>query len=422
VRAIWHPSKRVLEGKLLNNVGIIGLGIVGTATARLAARAGYRVLGYDSNPDRAAQMRTELDAELSDEQWEIASTPAVLSDADVIVIAVRAATGPDGVTDMVPLSRAWRTVSELPTRDRLILVETTVPPGTTRRLASDLPAAVRLSTHIAHCPERLRVGDPLEQLSTVPRIVGGLTPSATRMGCDFIESLGIPAVPVAQPEVAELAKLLENAFLTTGIALMGEVARIAHALGVSAADVADAAATKPHGYYPFRPGAAIGGHCLVNDMRMLRGTATALGICSELIDGVRHAADRLNDTVIARLQALLAKLDLPLAGAGVWIIGVGFKLGSNDSSGSAALGLVRLLTERGCSVVFSDSQIDSLTVDGVPVARAPIEDASFRPEVALLLSGDSTVDLRDVAQRCRLVLDLGGSRIMRGSPCNLERI
>jgi UDP-N-acetyl-D-glucosamine dehydrogenase len=408
--------------KLMNNVGIVGLGIVGTATARLAARAGYCVLGYDSNPDRAGQIRAELDAELNDEKSQIACTPTVLSNADVIVIAVRAATGADGVTDMAPLRRAWRTLAELPTRDRLILVETTVPPGTTRQLASELPSAMRSSTHIAHCPERLRVGDPLEQLCRVPRLVGGLTPSATRMGCDFIESLGIPAVPVAQPEVAELAKLLENAFLTTGIALMGEIARMAHALGVSAADVADAAQTKPHGYYPFRPGAAIGGHCLVNDMRMLQGTATALGLRSELIEGVQQAADRLNETVVARLQALLAKLDLSLAGAVVWIIGVGFKLGSSDSSGSAALGLVRLLTERGCSVVFSDSQIDSLTVDGAPVARAPIEDASFRPEVALLLSGDSAVDLRDVAGRCRVVFDLGGSRIMRGSVCNLERI
>jgi UDP-N-acetyl-D-glucosamine dehydrogenase len=192
--------------------------------------------------------------------------------------------------------------------------------------------------------------------------------------------------------------------------------------GISAADVADAAETKPHGYYPFRPGAAIGGHCLVNDMRMLHGAAIALGIGSELIGGVRHAADRLNDTVVARLQALLAQLDLPLDGATVWIIGIGFKLGSADSSGSAAFSLVRLLTERGCSVLFSDSQIDSLSVDGVPVARAPVEDASFRPAVALLLSGDPALDLGHVAERCRLVLDLGGSRIMRGSLCNLQRI
>jgi len=406
----------------MSNVGIVGLGIVGTATARLAARAGHRVLGYDSNPDRVGQIRAELGAELDCEKFQIANAPTVLAEADVIVIAVRAATGPDGVTDMAPLSRAWRAVAELPARDRLILIETTVPPGTTRQLEAELPSAMRPSTHIAHCPERLRVGDPLERMRTVPRLVGGITPSATRIGCEFIETLGIPAVPVAQPEVAELAKLLENAFLTTGIALMGEVARIAHALGVSATDVADAAETKPHGYYPFRPGAAIGGHCLVNDIRMLHAAAASVGLGSELIDGVRHAADRLNDTVVARLQALLAKLDLPLAGATVWIIGVGFKLGSSDSSGSAALGLVRLLTARGCSVVFSDSQIDSLTVDGIPVARAPVEDASFRPEAALLLSGDSALDLGHVAERCRLVLDLGGSRIMRGSLCNLERI
>ena len=400
------------------NVGIVGLGIVGTATARLAAQAGHRVLGYDANPARAAQAGRELQEPL----FEISNVPVVLSSADIIVIAVRAATGPDGTTELRPLASAFRTLADLPTRDRLVLVETTVPPGTTRRLAAELPETVQATMHIAHCPERLRVGDSLEQLRKVPRLVGGLTSAATRLGCNFIESLGIPAVPVSRPEVAELAKLVENAFLTTGIAFMGEIARIAHALGISAAEVADAAETKPHGYYAFRPGPAIGGHCLVNDLHMLRGTASSLGLRSELLQGVEHAADGLNSNVLARLQALLTTRNLSLRGALVWIIGVGFKLGSNDSSGSAAIGLVRLLRAHGCSVVFSDSKIGSLTVDDKPVASAPTESASFRPQAVLLLSGDPAIELGDVVARSQVVLDLGGSRIMRGSPCKLERM
>jgi nucleotide sugar dehydrogenase len=346
----------------------------------------------------------------------------VLSSADIIVIAVRAATGPDGATELRPLASAFHTLADLPTHDRLILVETTVPPGTTRRLAADLPYAARQTMHIAHCPERLRVGDSLEQLRKTPRLVGGLTPEATRRGCDFVASLGIPAVPVSQPEVAELAKLVENAFLTTGIAFMGEVARIAHALGISAAEVADAAATKPHGYYPFRPGPAIGGHCLVNDMHMLTGTASSLGLRSELLQGVERAADALNDNVLARLQSLMGTRGLSLRGALVWIIGVGFKVGSDDASGSPAIGLVRSLRAHECSVVFSDSKIGSLTVDDMPVARAPGNSASFQPRAALLLSGDPDIDLRDVVARSRVVLDLGGSGIMGGYTCKLERM
>jgi UDP-N-acetyl-D-glucosamine dehydrogenase len=407
------------EGPTLRcNVGIVGLGIVGTVTARLAAQVGHRVLGYDANPARAAQVGRELQEPL----FEISSVPAVLSSADIIVIAVRAATGPDGTTELRPLASAFRALADLPTRARLILVETTVPPGTTRRLAAELPETVRTTMQIAHCPERLRVGDSLEQLRKAPRLVGGLTAAATRRGCAFIESLGIPAVPVSQPEVAELAKLVENAFLTTGIAFMGEIARIAHALGISAAEVADAAETKPHGYYAFRPGPAIGGHCLVNDLHMLRGTAASLGLRSELLQGVEHAADGLNGNVLARLQALLKTRNLSLRGALVWIIGVGFKLGSDDSSGSAAIGLVQLLRAHGCSVVFSDSKIGFLTVDETPVPLAPNESASFRPQAALLLSGDPAIELGDVVARSQVVLDLGGSRIMRGSPCKLERM
>ena len=409
--ALERPTRK-------GNVGIVGLGIVGTATARLAAQAGHRVLGYDANAARVAQICREL----QEPSCEISSLPAVLASAEIIVIAVRAAAGPDGATELGPLASAFHTLADLPPRDRLILVETTVPPGTTRRLAADLPDTARQTMHIAHCPERLRVGDSLEQLRKTPRLVGGLTSEATRRGCDFIASLGIPAVPVSQPEVAELSKLVENAFLTTGIAFMGEIARIAHALGISAAEVADAAATKSHGYYPFRPGPAIGGHCLVNDMHMLTGTASSLGLRSELLQGVEHAASSLNDNVLARLQALMATRGLSLRGALVWIIGVGFKIGSDDASGSPAIGLVRSLRAHECSVVFSDSRIGSLTVDDMPVARAPCSSASFQPQAVLLLSGDPDIDLRDVVARSRVVLDLGGSGIMGDCTCKLERM
>src|SRR5215207_8023745 len=98
---------------LQRNVGIVGLGIVGTATARLAAQAGHRVLGYDSNPARATQIGRELQ-ELS---CEISSVPAVLSGADIIVIAVRAATGPDDATDLRSLVSVFRTLADMPTRD-----------------------------------------------------------------------------------------------------------------------------------------------------------------------------------------------------------------------------------------------------------------------------------------------------------------
>jgi UDP-N-acetyl-D-glucosamine dehydrogenase len=412
--AVTAPQRRPFG----NSVGILGLGIVGTASAHLAARAGYRVVGYDLNPARVEEVRFALNKQAC----EISCEPHVLSSADIIVLAVRAATGPDGITNEHALASAWQTVTNLPPRERLILIETTVAPGTTRRLATTGPHPHGALLHVAHCPERLRVGEALEDLRTVPRLVGGLTPTATRLGCEFIESLGIPAVPVSQPEVAELSKLLENAFLTTGIALMGEISRIAHALGIRASEVAEAAETKPHGYFPFRPGPAIGGHCLINDMRLLRSAASALGVDSELLRGVQHAADRLNDNVMARLRVLLAAYEVSLRGACVWLIGIGFKVGSNDPSESAAIGLVRLLRQHGCSVVFSDSQIPASVVDGAAVPPAELMSSTFRADAALLLSGDSAIDLAEVATRCRVVLDLGGSRIMRGDACNLERL
>lgn len=393
-------------------VGVIGQGIVGAMTARLASRAAARVIAYDRDPARVAAVGRESEGVPN---WSVVDDVMALNSADVLVIAVRVPLRSDGTPDVSPLQRACSDVARLELRPRLLMLETTVPPGTTRRMFEPLVTSDDAALLVAHCPERLRVGDGEQEVLSVPRLVGGLTSAATSLACFYLTRVGYQVVPVSSPEVAELSKLLENAFLTTGISLMGEITRLAHALGVSAMEVASAAASKPNGYYSFWPGAGIGGHCLGNDLALLQGTARRLRISTPLLDGVADAAAAMTPSVLDYLRLLLRQQSLELKGAKIWIVGVGFKVGSSDTAATPAIDLVRGLRKQGADVVYSDKGVDDFSVDDTPVLRVTHEAWPQDVTAAVVLAGDPTLNLSTLSEHVVLILDLGGARIMSGS-------
>jgi nucleotide sugar dehydrogenase len=230
-------------------------------------------------------------------------------------------------------------------------------------------------------------------------------------------------VPVSAPEVSELAKLLENAFLTTGISLIGEVTRLAHAAGVPAREVTEAAATKPHGYFPFHPGPGIGGHCLRNDLDLLRQHAATLSLPTPMLDGIARVAAGLPGLVVDRLERLLAEDGRALRGAAVLLVGVGFKTGSPDLTETPAEPIVRRLREAGARVAYADAQVPVFAVDGVPLRRVgAAELAGERFAAGVVLAGDRTVAVEALRGACERVLDAGGGTIMPGRFAAAERL
>jgi len=408
----WAPTGEI-------TVGVVGQGIVGKLTARLVSSANISVVGYDCDPVRVACL--QADAQL-DPHWTIVADSSQLATADVIVIAVRISAVPEKL-DLTAIEQACRAVAALPKRTRLVLVETTLPPGVTRRLSREILNPDGDDTiQVAYCPERLKVGDSEAEVRRTPRLAAGLTPAATRSAVVFLRRLGIEAIPVSAPEVAELSKLLENAFLTTGISLMGEITRISHSLGISAHEVASVAATKPLGYFPFWPGAGIGGHCLINDLKLLAKTSSGLGLDTPLIEALEHSRRGLSPSVIDYLEAIMAERHLALERSRVWIIGVGFKIGSGDTSRSPAVDCIRILRDKNVEVLYSDSQVEQFEVDDAPVARVSNDSWPTDMSASLILAGDAAIDLSRLKHHVPVVLDAGGTRIMPGSAEGIYRL
>lgn len=413
---------------------VVGLGPVGTSTLRLLARAGLPVRGYDVAPDAVERARAGLAAELGSRPgWEVGTDPeAALAGAEVVVVAVRLGRdhGGDGEDRGAFRDDALRAVAGTLARHgrdgALVVVESTVAPGTTRRFAAEWLR--RPGIEVAHAPERLRVGDDDAALKATPRLVGGLTPAATGRACALLRRLGVTPVPVSAPEVSELAKLLENAFLATGIGLVAEVTRVAHALGISAREVTEAAATKPRGYFPLHPGPGVGGHCLRNDLDLLRRQAADLGLEAPLLDGVAEVAAGMPGTAVDRLFRRLAEREgRGPDGARILLVGVGFKPGSADLAETPAVPVTRLLRAAGAEPAYADSLVPAFAVDGAPLPRLGAE--ALRPgaphaaDAALVLAGDRTITAEALRAACPVVLDAGGgAAIMPGRFADDERL
>ena len=200
-------ADKISNGEI--TVGVVGLGFVGSTTVDLLVNAGIRAVGYDRDSARVRALQARL------RESDIATASAersCMSDLEVIIVAVRLPPAHGGL-DLTPLLAVADTLNALPRRERLVLLSTTVPPGVTRRFATEwLVDPCRDATSVVCCPERLEVGDDAESSRQMPRVVGALNETAALAATALYRRLGIPVTVVSSPEVAELSKLWRTRF------------------------------------------------------------------------------------------------------------------------------------------------------------------------------------------------------------------
>lgn len=397
--------------------GILGLGYIGTEAFRALASAGFSVIGYDRNLSAVMRFTDEQRDVLESSLHCVASEPDALRDADIILIAVRLIVASNGEVDFEPLRAAAEFLREI-SSPRLIVLQSTMPPGTTRRFAEHWLGAA--SHWVAHCPERLQVETTHWNMRNIPHVVGGIDETATQLASLLYKQFADHVVPVTAPEVAELSKLLENNFMAVGIGLVAEITALAHRFGLSAREVTEAAATKPFGYFPFHPGAGVGGHCIPNDLALTRHVLAEQRVHGSLVEGAWQTLQRMPNVVIDRLRTLLSS---DLNGLSVLLVGVGFKIGAADTTQSPAFAVAEGLLSAGCKVSIVDSRVPRFQV-GQFVGGRVESNLMNAPKLnaAIILSGDTQVSLTHLSRIANIILDTGGARIMEGKAANMVRL
>ena len=260
-------------------IGVVGLGYVGLPFAVEKAKVGFKVLGIEQNPEKAAMVNRaenyisdvkdeDLKQVVSTGHLEATSDFERVGEMDAIVICV-----PTPLTkNLTPnLSYIESVTEELARRLRpgqLVTLESTTYPGTTDDVMR--PVLEQISGlqqgddfFLAHSPERVDPGNQRYTTKNTNKVVGASDPNSLEVATLFYQQTIDHVVPVSSAKAAELVKVFENTFRAVNIALVNELALLCDRLELNVWEVLDAANTKPFGIMPFYPGPGVGGHCLV---------------------------------------------------------------------------------------------------------------------------------------------------------------
>lgn len=410
---------------MTQRVVIVGLGYVGLPLAQGATRAGLQVTGLDLSAgvvDGLNQGRSHVDdlcdadiAEMIAGGFTATTDPAALADADVAVVCVPTPLSADGGPDLAAVTSAITAVAAHLHPRQLVVLESTTYPGTTDEVVRPILEAGGLLAgtdfHLAFSPERIDPGNSHYGMKNTPKVVGGQTPGCTDAAAAFYGQFVDTVVPARGTREAEMAKLLENTYRHVNIALVNEMARFCHELGIDLWDAIACAATKPFGFQAFYPGPGVGGHCIPIDPNYLSYKVRVdLGYPFRFVELAQEINAAMPSYVVQRVQRLLNDDAKPVKGSTVLLLGVTYKRDIADQRESPAKPLAAQLADLGARVVFHDPHVDTWTVNGVAMERADDLDAALADaDVSVLLQNHSEYDLPGMAAKSRRMLDTRGA-------------
>ncbi len=414
------------------HIVIMGLGYVGLPLAVELAKSGSPVTGYD--PDTARVMAvngmespfdyptsTALQYVTKELKFSATTDPKVLKTADVIIICVPTPLSKTKEPDLSLVQKALAQVAEHQREGQLVILESTSYPGTTRELAvpaltwefseSKGACTVGEQVFIAYSPERIDPGNPTFDLSNTPKLVAGVTPLCSKLAQQVYFKISDRVVPVSSPEVAEMAKVLENTFRAVNIGLANEVALISKKLGIDPFEVIDAAATKPFGFMPFYPGPGLGGHCIPVDplylswkLRSMHGQARFIELADTINSGMPdHVVQVANEALNSAFRSV--------RGSKILVMGVTYKADVADTRESPVTIVIERLLELGADVRYEDPYVPAhhLSVLSKHVVANHETVVTYGDyDLVILAAAHKSFDLTKVLEEARLIVDTRG--------------
>src|SRR5580692_172649 len=406
------------------DVLVIGLGYVGLPLAVQAARAGFRVTGYDTRDEIASGLmagRSHVDdvtdaevAAMVAQGFRAVTDETRLGPSDVIVICVPTPLSVADGPDLSAVRAATATAGAVLRPGTLVSLESTTYPGTTEEVvrpllekASGLSAGLGFS--LAFSPERIDPGNPEYGFANMPKIVGGVTPACADAATSFYQRICDQVVRAKSAREAEMAKLLENTYRHVNIALVNEMAIFCRELDVDLWDAIRCAATKPFGFQPFYPGPGVGGHCIPIDPNYLSYKVRTLGYPFRFVELAQEINSRMPGYVTDRAAELLNRHAKAVNGAKVLLLGVTYKRDIADQRESPARPLARKLLARGARLSYHDPYVPSWLIDGHSIPRAgDLEAALADADLVILLQAHQAYDPAELTLAARLLLDTRG--------------
>jgi len=381
----------------MDRVCVVGLGYIGLPTAALAASHGLRVTGVDIDPEvvrslsggRAHFAEPELDDVVERVIREgLLTAQGSPSPADVFLIAVPTPVNEDKTADLSFVRSAVRSILPSLEKGNLVIVESTIPPGTTEEEVVPILAETGLEVgddlFVAHCPERVLPGRILDELVHNDRVIGGVNKASALKAAEFYRMFVQGSVIITTARTAETVKLVENAYRDVNIAFANELSLLCERLGVGVWDVIKLANRHPR-VNILSPGPGVGGHCIAVDPWFLVEKAPE---AASLIAAARKVNDSMPEYTVSRVASAVPE------GSKVACLGVAYKADVGDTRESPALKVICGLRNKGYQVSVVDPHVASC--DGLSLV--PLEEALADADCVVLLVDHSEFKRLDLTQ------------------------
>ena len=345
-------------------VAIVGQGYVGLPLALAANNVGHDVVGIDTNPALLNFLKAEKSpiGDISDDQLGVAFKTgryrlegdySSISHCEIVVICVPTPLNAASEPDLSFLATSLKSISQHLSDGTLVILESTVSPGTTRDYVFPILNSSKKSYHLAYSPERIDPANKKWNVTNTPKLIAGLDEKSTKRAFDFYKTFVDSVIPGSSIEVIETAKLLENSFRLINISFINEISDFCSKMGIDIREVIEAAATKPYGFMPFYPGAGVGGHCIPVDPSYLVAKAKELGASTQFID----LANSLNRALPTFFSGVITGALGSVKEKKIILIGVAYKSNVSDTRETPALGLMQALRAAGAQVYWHDDLV-----------------------------------------------------------------
>jgi len=402
-------------------VGVVGLGYVGLPFAVEKAKVGFKVIGIENNPIRAAKVNRGENyiQDVRDEELrEVVSKGLLVADTgfdrvpemDVIVICVPTPLTKNLTPDLQYVEKVTREVAARLRPGQLVSLESTTYPGTTEEVMLPILESSGLKADrdffLVHSPERVDPGNKRYTTRNICKVVGGVGPNSLEVGVAFYSQTVERVIPVSSAKVAEMVKVFENTFRAVNIALVNELALLCDRMGINVWEVLEAAFTKPFGIMPFWPGPGVGGHCIPVDPHYLEWKAKELNFNTHFIALAGEINRKMPEFVREKANRILNRLGIPTSRAKILVLGVAYKRDLNDYRESPAIEVIRLLRADGAEVVYHDPYVPSFRDGDLAMESQPLTAELLSSQDLVIITTDHTnIDYEWVVAHAKHVFD-----------------
>jgi UDP-N-acetyl-D-glucosamine dehydrogenase len=350
-------------------VAIIGQGYVGLPLSMATSKNGIRTLGIDLDSIKVSKLNSgksvvedvsddEIELSLKKNMYRASSDFSDLDGVDVVVICVPTPLTKNNEPDMSFVESAAKSIAKFIREGTLIILESTVAPGSTRNYLVPLleteSGRSRDSFFVAFSPERIDPKNANWNIKNTPKIVAGLNSASSEKAIEFYSKFVDTLIECESLEVAEVGKLLENTFRLINISFINELAMFCQKLCIDVNHVIKAAATKPYGFMAFYPSVGIGGHCIPVDPIYLSNVARTIGAPTRFIDIALQVNKEMSEYFVGRAEEKLGSLKEKK----VIVIGVAYKSNLSDVRESPVEALIAGLKHKGAQVFWHDELVN----------------------------------------------------------------